>query len=126
MAMKTMNLILALGLCLTLGALAAACGGELNPKTEGQLVSALEAKKDGFKSCYETALQTDRELKGMMGLKLDVHQQSGKVTKATVEQSDIGDPAMKKCVSMVAGTIQLPEPPGVPVEGHYSLDFGFE
>jgi len=124
--MKTMNLIFALGLCLAFGMLATACGAELNPKTEGQIVSALEAQKGAFKTCYEQALQKDREFKGEMALKLDIHQQSGKVTKAEVTKSDIKNKKMKQCVAGAAGEIKLPDPPGVPVEGHYTLDFGFE
>ena len=126
MAMKTMNLILALGMALALGMFVAACGAELNPKTEGHIVSALEAKKDAFKSCYETALQKDREFQGDMALQLDIHQASGKVTKAEVTKSDIKNKKMKQCVAGAAGDIKLPEPPGVPVEGHYTLSFGFE
>jgi hypothetical protein len=126
MAMKTMNLIFALGTALALGTFVAACGAELNPKTEGQIVSALEAQKGAFRSCYETALQKNRELQGNMALQLDIHKASGKVTKAQVTQSDIKNKKMKQCVAGAAGTIKLPEPPGVPVEGHYTLSFGFE
>jgi hypothetical protein len=54
--MKTTNMIFALGLCLALGALTAACGAELNPKTEGHIMSALQAKQDAFRACYEAAL----------------------------------------------------------------------
>jgi hypothetical protein len=124
--MKTTNLIFALGLCLALGALAAACGAELNPKTEGHIISALQAKQDMFRGCYEAALAKDREVQGEMGLLLDIHAESGKVTKAQVKESQIEDAAMKTCVAGAAGSIELPEPPGVPVEGHYTLDFGFE
>jgi hypothetical protein len=124
--MKTMNVICALTACLALGLLVAACGAELNPKTEGHIVSALQAKQDGFRACYASALERDREVKGEMGLQLDIHEESGKVTKANVKTSDIEDVTMKMCVETIAGTIKLPEPPGVPVEGHYTLDFGFE
>lgn len=124
--MKTMHVIFALGLCLALGSLAAACGAELNPKTEGHIMSALQAKQDAFKSCYEAALEKDREFKGEMALQLDIHQQSGKVTKAEVTKSEIKNKKMKECVAAAASDITLPEPPGVPVEGHYTLDFGFE
>ena len=124
--MKTNKMIFALGLCLALGMLVAACGAELNPKTEGQIISALDAQKGAFKSCYEAALQKDREFKGEMKLQLDIHQKSGKVTKAEVTKSDIKNKDMKQCVAGAAGEIKLPDPPGVPVEGHYTLDFGFE
>ena len=124
--MKMTKIMLAFGLCLAFGALSAACGAELNPKTEGQLKSALEAKRDAFKACYESALQKDRGYKGEMGLVLDINAKPGKVTNAKVVKSDIENGKMKKCVAGAASDISLPEPPGVPVEGHYTLDFGFE
>jgi len=124
--MKTTNLTFALGLTLVLGALVAACGAELNPKTEGHIIAALEAQKGAFKGCYEAALEKDREAKGEMALQLDINKDSGKVTKADVTKSDIENKKMQKCVAGAAGEIKLPEPPGVPVEGHYTLDFGFE
>ena len=121
-----MKKILTFGLCFALASLFAACGAELNPKTQGHLHSALEAKQDAFKACYENALERDRELQGPMELVLDVHEESGKVTKAKVGKTKIGDKKMKKCVRKASSDIELPEPPGVPVEGHYTLDFGFE
>ena len=124
--MKLTKIIVAFGLCLALGGLTAACGAELNPKTEGHIMSALQAKQDAFKACYEEALQKDREYKGEMGLLLDINAQPGKVTNAKVEKSQIDNGKMKKCVAAAASDISLPEPPGVPVEGHYTLDFGFE
>jgi hypothetical protein len=51
---------------------------------------------------------------------------TGQGTKAQVKKSQINDNDMKQCVAGAAGDIKLPEPPGVPVEGHYTLDFGFE
>ena len=124
--MKNTKTIMAFCLCLALGALAVACGAELNPKTEGHIMSALEAKRDAFKACYEAALEKDREAKGEMGLLLDINAKPGKVTNAKVEKSDIDNGKMKKCVTDAASDISLPEPPGVPVEGHYTLDFAFE
>ena len=120
---KTRQMI---GLFILLGSLVAACGAELNPKTEGHIVTALEAKREAFKVCYETALAKDREAKGEMSLLLDINEETGKVTDTQVEKSDIADSTMKECVSDAAVDITLAEPPGVPVEGHYALDFGFE
>ena len=123
--MNTMlrKLFVMLGLVVAAG-LVAGCA-ELNPKTEGQLQSALEAKKEAFQKCYEAALTKDRELTGDVDLVLDVNAENGKVTKAKVKKSSIKDDEMKTCVAKAADEIKLPEPPGVPVEGHYTVDFGF-
>jgi hypothetical protein len=124
--MKTINSVFAIALCAILGSLAAGCGAKLNENTEKQLKSALEAQHDAFKACYEKALERDRNAQGPMNLELDINKTPGAVTKAKVGVSTIQDAEMKKCVVKVVKEIKLPEPPNVPVEGHYSLIFGFE
>ena len=123
--MKTTKRILLVGLCLVFGSMAMACAS-LNENTEAQLLSALEAKQDAFRACYETALEKNREEQGQVGLKLDINEEPGEVTNSEVEETTIKDADMPQCVADAASDITLPEPPGVPVEGHYSIDFGFE
>jgi hypothetical protein len=123
--MKTNKTILLFALTLALGLLASACA-ELNPNTEGQLMSALEAKNGEFKACYESALERNRTTQGNVGLKLDVCEETGEVTASEVESATTNDDEMNQCVATAADDITLPEPPGVPVEGHYSVEFSFE
>ncbi len=123
--MRAIN-VFTIALCVVLGSLAAGCGAKLNENTEKQLKSALEAQREAFKTCYVDALERDRNIQGPMSLVLDIDKKSGAVTKAKVKVTPIADGEMKKCVAKAADKIKLPEPPGVPVEGHYSLVFGFE
>lgn len=109
---------------LAFGVVAASCAA-LNPNTEGQILSALEAKMSEFKVCYEAALDKDREAKGTIGLELKINEESGEVTSSAIEDSTFIDNQMNQCVSNAASTIALPEPPGVPVEGHYDINFDF-
>jgi hypothetical protein len=124
--MKNINSVFAIALCVILGSLAAGCGAKLNENTEKQLKSALEAQRDALKVCYEQALERDRNVQGPMALLLDINKTPGAVTKAKVGVTTIQDDEMKKCVVKVVKEIKLPEPPNVPVEGHYALVFGFE
>lgn len=124
--MKTMKRVFAIALCVVLGSLAAGCGAKLNENTEKQLKSALEAQQEAFKACYEQALERNRNTQGPMSLVMDINKDPGAVTKAKVAVTTIPDEEMKSCVVKVVNKIKLPEPPGVPVEGHYSLVFGFE
>jgi len=124
--MKAINSFFAVALCAILGSLVLGCGAKLNENTEGHLNSALEAQRAAFKACYEAALERDRETKGPMNLVLDVDKDSGKVTKSKVAMTTIKDEDMKKCVTGATEKIELPEPPGVPVEGRYNVVFGFE
>ncbi len=89
-------------------------------------MSALEAKQDAFKACYVSALDRNRETQGTVGVLLDIHEESGAVNSSSVEETNITDEQMPQCVADAASDISLPEPPGVPVEGHYNIEFGFE
>ena len=123
--MRTLKTIMKAVICLALGLVALACV-KLNPNTEGQIESALQAKKDAFKACYVAALEKNRKTKGKMTLVLKIDQETGKVTSASVKKSTIKDKAMKKCVSKAAKKITLPEPTVAPVEGRYDIAFNFE
>ncbi len=115
-----------LGLVLVLGLVFSACAA-LNPNTEGQILSELEAKKGEFKQCYESALERDRDTKGMVGLDLKIDGEKGAVTSSSIgDSTTVSDNEMNTCVASSAQDITLPEPPGVPVEGHYDINFDFE
>ncbi len=98
----------------------------LNPNTEQQIIDALEAKKGEFKACYESALERNRETRGTVTLELKFDEVSGDTTSSSVDASNIADNTMNMCVSTAAQTISLPEPPGLPVEGNYDINFDFE
>ena len=111
--------------CLAVGLVFAACSA-LNPNTEGQILSALEAKQGEFQACYQSALERNRETRGTVTLKLKFDEVSGDVTSSSVDQSNIGDNSMNTCVANAASGISLPEPPGLPVEGAYDINFDFD
>jgi len=121
---KKISTVMAVALFAATG-LMSACSS-LNPNTEGQILSALEAKKGEFKACYESALERNRETRGTVTLALKIDEVSGDVTSSSVDQSNIGDNGMNQCVANAASTISLPEPPGLPVEGNYGVNFDFE
>jgi len=122
--MKTIKIMILA--CFSLGLLAAGCAAELNENTSRHIMNALNARKTGFKACYENALERDRTIQGNVSLLLDIHEESGEVTSSTVEDTSITDEQMPQCVAGIAADIVLPEPPNVPVEGHYDVDFSFE
>ena len=115
---------------LVMGALLFAMGvmgcGSLNPKTEGQIYSALEAQKDQFQQCYEDALKKNRNIKGDMDLKLKFEPKSKRPKEAAVAKSDIQDAKMMQCVSKAADKIRIEDAPGVFVEGQYTVNFEYK
>ena len=98
----------------------------LNPNTEAQILSALEAKKGEFQQCYESALDRNREARGTVTLKLKFDEVSGDTTSSSVDATNLADNTMNQCVAGAASNISLPEPPGLPVEGNYDINFDFE
>lgn len=124
--MKTiLSRMTVVGLFTAFSVLIGACAA-LNPNTEGQILSALEAKKGEFQACYQSALERNRDTRGTVTLKLKIDEVSGDVTSSSVDQSNIGDNGMNTCVANAASSISLPEPPGLPVEGDYDINFDFE
>ncbi|MBN2527408.1 MAG: hypothetical protein JXR76_13520 [Deltaproteobacteria bacterium] len=115
---------LAIG-CLLLAGGVMGCGS-LNPKTEGQIYSALEAKQDDFQKCYEEALKKDRNVKGDVDLKLKFEPKSKRPKDTTVAKSDIQDAEMMQCVSKAADKIRIEDAPGVFVEGQYTVNFNYK
>lgn len=98
----------------------------LNPNTESNIDSALEAKRDAFKACYDAALDRNHETQGMIALHLSIDAQKGAVTSSTVAETNISDEEMSSCVARAAEDITLSEPPGVRVDGRYELRFELE
>ena len=122
---KNTQITMAVALFAVVGALMGGCTA-LNPNTEGQILSALQAKEGEFKACYQSALDRNRETRGTVTLNLKIDEVSGDVTSSSVGQSNIGDNGMNQCVANAASSISLPEPPGIPVEGNYDINFDFE
>ena len=120
--MRGIQKLMSFCMVIVLGALPAACA-KLNPKFEDSLNNALDARKTEFKSCYEKALDRDRNAKGEMDLKLEFTPNSKQVDKAQVTRSQIKDNGMKQCVSQAAKRIQTTELPGTWVDGQYTIDF---
>ncbi|MBN2802735.1 MAG: hypothetical protein JXR91_06550 [Deltaproteobacteria bacterium] len=100
--------------------------GKLNPKTEGQIYSALDAKNKTFQKCYEKALNDNRNIKGNVQLKLEFSPKNKNPQKVTVTKTNIKNQKMLKCVSKAADKIDIQDAPGVFVEGNYTLNFDFE
>jgi hypothetical protein len=113
-----------LAVCIT--AICVSACSSLNPNTEKQILSALEAKTGEFQSCYQSALERNRETRGTVTLNLKIDEISGKVVSSSVNQSNVADNNMNECVKNAASDISLPEPPGLPVEGYYDINFDFE
>jgi hypothetical protein len=123
--MKYLNGTALAAACLALVFFATGCG-KLNPKTEGQIYSALEAKNDNFQKCYSKALKENRNIKGKVDLKLQFDSNGVSPKKVTVAKSNIKNKKMLKCVKKTADKIRIQDAPGVSVEGQYTVNFDFK
>lgn len=99
--------------------------GSLNPKTEGQIYTALEAQQDAFQKCYERALKKNRDLQGDVDLKLKFGPKSKRPQEAKVAKAQFKNPKMLKCVAKAADKVRIEDAPGVFVEGQYTVHFDF-
>jgi hypothetical protein len=123
--MKNTKMIAMVSLFVLMGSAVFGCKS-LNPNTERLILEALEAKKGEFKACYESALERNRETRGTVTLKLKFDEVSGDNTSSSVDATNIADNTMNVCVQTSTQSISLPEPPGLPVEGNYDINFDFE
>ncbi|HPN83535.1 MAG TPA: AgmX/PglI C-terminal domain-containing protein [Spirochaetota bacterium] len=121
--MKTATITITALACLAL--LVSACA-KLNPKTEGQIYSALEAKADDFRKCYEKALKDNRDVKGDVEFKLKFDPKGTRPESVSVEKSTIQDDKMLKCVTKVADKISIEDAPEVFIDGFYTVSFQFD
>lgn len=123
--MKNAKSVVMVCLFMLMGTAAVGCKS-LNPNTERHITEALEAKKGEFKSCYESALKRNRDTRGTVTLNLKFDEVSGDNTSSSVDGTNISDNTMNVCVQTTAQSISLPEPPGLPVEGNYDINFDYE
>lgn len=78
----------------------------------GAIAAALEAHRDEFRLCYERELNAEYpDLSGTVRTSFVIGS-SGRVSRAGVEQSTIGNPNVDRCVVTVLKRIQFPIPSG--------------
>lgn len=107
--------------------LSMATGGcaSLNPNTEAQLREGLEAHREAYQACYAAALERDRNVKGDVDLVVELEAEATELSAVAVEETDIEDEDLGQCIADAAEGTILPEPPGVPVEGHYRVNLQY-
>lgn len=121
--MSKVSFLSALLLC-ALGAGGAGCaksgmGAEVRTDISGRMQSA----EPSISTCYATALQRSRKLKGMIVLSITAASGSGQFKNITVTRDEIGDTELKTCVIGEVGKQKLEKPPKTNITFTYPLRF---
>lgn len=64
-----------------------------------------------FRHCYEKELNANPNLRGRVGVRFTIAP-TGSVADARIQESDLGSPAVERCVTGVMRTLKFPKPRG--------------
>jgi len=98
-------------------------GGETDGSlSKDQINKVVRAHLAGVKYCYEKELQHKSSLSGGIDI-FWVIQPDGAVSKASVKQSTMSDPAVEGCIVRQVKQWQFPKAPGQTIVGRYPFIF---
>lgn len=100
----------------------AGCAGECKGNTTPELQSALAARGGMARSCYNTALRNNPNLKGRMTMSVRVSP-NGSVCSAHVADNSLGDQAVASCAAAKFRAGSFPPPTGGCVTVNVPLNF---
>lgn len=100
----------------------AGCSGDCKGNTTPALQSALAARGAMARSCYNTALRNNPNLKGKMTMSVRVSP-NGTVCSAHVSENSLGDQAVASCAAAKFRSGSLPPPTGGCVNVNVPLNF---
>lgn len=91
--------------------------GSLDPKL---ITKTIRARMAGFKACYENALKRSPNLQGKVVITFTIGD-DGRVSEAGVEQDNLGDPDVGRCIVNIFRRLRFPKPD----EGSVQASFPF-
>lgn len=94
-----------------LGASLAACGGTGTSKgLRTDVTKQMSSIEPTVAGCYKEALVRNPTTSGTVVLAFKIEPKTGKFQSASVVRSDVGDPALEKCVVAEVSKLALAEP----------------
>lgn len=109
-----------------LGALALAAACSRSGMGEGvrrDISARMTSAQGSLASCYKTALEERRRLRGMMWLSFDVEAESGKFTNVAITRTEVTNPGLETCVIQTVSGLTLAEPQKSVVSVEYPIRF---
>ena len=109
-----------------LGALALAAACSRSGMGEGvrrDISARMTSAQGSLASCYKTALEERRRLRGIMWLSFDVAAESGKFSNVAITRTEVSNPGLETCVIQTVSGLALAEPQKSVVSVEYPIRF---
>lgn len=108
---------------LSVGA-AAGCGGSgMGAKVRADVTARMQIAEPSITSCYGSALQRNRKLRGMLVLSITAEAKTGQFKNVNVTRDELGDTELRKCVLDEVGKQKLEKPQSTNITFAYPLRF---
>jgi TonB family protein len=117
--MNKLSVILA---ALSITITASSCTYSLQPSVRRDIEAHMRSKHDRFRTCYEQALSSDKDLEGRMTVKFTV-EKNGDFDKVQVAESNLKNRELEECVISQTNTLKLDSADTQPVLVSYQLRF---
>lgn len=122
MATKT-SMLLSVGLLVVVGA-AAGCGNTgTGQAVRDDITLQMTQARSPIAKCYETALQKNRKLRGMIQLHAMAEAKTGKFINVAIDRNELPDDALATCVIAEVSKLKLAKPTKSKVAISYPLEF---
>lgn len=93
----------------------AACKSGPGPEVRTAIGAKLESAQPQIQQCYQTSLTTNRKLRGMLNLSMQVTEQ-GEFTNIVPRRDEPADPVLRFCVVKAIAALKLDKPPGAKID----------
>jgi hypothetical protein len=113
-----------LTMTLVAGVLLAGCASSgLGEGPRNDVTARMATIQQPLATCYESALQRNRKLKGTMVVAFDTAPGTGKFSDIKVTRNDLPDPELEACVKAQIGGLALAQPTKTKIGVEYPLEF---
>ncbi|MCC6995293.1 MAG: AgmX/PglI C-terminal domain-containing protein [Deltaproteobacteria bacterium] len=103
---------------------AAGCGNTgTGQAVRDDITLQMTRAKSPIAKCYETALQKNRKLRGMIQLHAMAEAKTGKFINVAIDRNELPDDALAACVIAEVGKLKLAKPTKSKVAISYPLEF---
>ena len=111
-----------LSLLLAVAAASAAGCSTVDSSVRADITRQMEAARGAYTTCYSSALEQDRTLRGSMTLAFRVEPKSGRFSSVAV-QDGLAHPGLRNCVVATTRRLRLGRPVPVAMSVTYPLSF---
>ncbi len=102
----------------------AGCGGAgMGASVRTDITTQMQAASSPISACYQSALQSNRKLRGFMVLSFAAEPSTGKFVDGYVVRDELNDATVRQCVLGEVAKLKLSKPQSTKVLVNFPLNF---